>query len=222
MTVTVLKTIRFRSAYVVPSGNVTAGTASAAASDTAPRKPAQPSAVRTRQFTRRVRCTARRSTTGLPMPTGAPGQPGEDRNGAGRERDQQRVPYGAGVDAAHRVRHLHPDEHEQASVDQECRQVPKRERPEPRPGPDHPRASVRQHQTGHHDGDHAAGVDDLGEQPSSCWPRRRNLQPGVINLGHANHPPVLSCFDQLVALIHSRNLTPVTLDEMFGTSRATG
>jgi peptidoglycan/xylan/chitin deacetylase (PgdA/CDA1 family) len=48
------------------------------------------------------------------------------------------------------------------------------------------------------------------------------LQPGVINLGHANHPPVLSCFDQLVALIHSRNLTPVTLDEMFGTSRVTG
>ena len=48
------------------------------------------------------------------------------------------------------------------------------------------------------------------------------LQPGVINLGHANHPAVLSCFDQLVALIHSRNLTPATLDEMFGTSRATG
>ena len=44
----------------------------------------------------------------------------------------------------------------------------------------------------------------------------------MINLGHANHPPVLSCFDQLVAMIHSRNLTPVTLDEMFGTSRATG
>ena len=48
------------------------------------------------------------------------------------------------------------------------------------------------------------------------------LQPGVINLGHANHPTVLGCFDQLVALIHSRTLTPVTLDEMFGTSRATG
>jgi len=48
------------------------------------------------------------------------------------------------------------------------------------------------------------------------------LQPGVINLGHANHPAVLSCFDQLVELIHSRNLTPVTLDEMFGTSRASG
>ena len=49
------------------------------------------------------------------------------------------------------------------------------------------------------------------------------LQPGVINLGHANHPTVLSCFDQLVALIHTGNLTPVTLDEMSGTSRrATG
>ena len=48
------------------------------------------------------------------------------------------------------------------------------------------------------------------------------LQPGVINLGHANHPAVLSCFDQLVELVHSPNLTPVTLDEMFGTSRATG
>jgi len=48
------------------------------------------------------------------------------------------------------------------------------------------------------------------------------LQPGVINLGHANHPAVLSCFDQLLELIRNRNLTPVTLDEMFGTSRATG
>jgi len=45
---------------------------------------------------------------------------------------------------------------------------------------------------------------------------------GVINLGHANHPAVLSCFDQLLELIRNRNLTPVTLDEMFGTSRATG
>jgi peptidoglycan-N-acetylglucosamine deacetylase len=48
------------------------------------------------------------------------------------------------------------------------------------------------------------------------------LQPGVINLGHANHPAVLSCFDQLTDLIHSRDLVPVTLDEMFTTSRATG
>jgi len=45
---------------------------------------------------------------------------------------------------------------------------------------------------------------------------------GRDNLGHANHPTVLGCFDQLVTLIHSRTLTPVTLDEMFGTSRATG
>ena len=48
------------------------------------------------------------------------------------------------------------------------------------------------------------------------------LQPGVINLGHANHPAVLSCFDQLMDLIHSRDLNPVTLDEMFATNRATG
>ena len=48
------------------------------------------------------------------------------------------------------------------------------------------------------------------------------FQPGVINLGHANHPAVLSCFDQLMDLIHSRDLTPVTLDEMFATSRAAG
>ena len=48
------------------------------------------------------------------------------------------------------------------------------------------------------------------------------LQPGVIMLGHANHPTVLGLFDQLAALIKQRNLTPVTLDEMFGTSRATG
>src|SRR5689334_11174290 len=48
------------------------------------------------------------------------------------------------------------------------------------------------------------------------------LQPGVINLGHANHPTVLGLFDQLMDLIHSRDLHPVTLDEMFDTSRASG
>jgi peptidoglycan/xylan/chitin deacetylase (PgdA/CDA1 family) len=48
------------------------------------------------------------------------------------------------------------------------------------------------------------------------------LQPGVIMLGHANHPTVLGLFDQLGALIKQRDLTPVTLDEMFGTNRATG
>lgn len=51
---------------------------------------------------------------------------------------------------------------------------------------------------------------------------RRYLEPGVINLGHANHPTVLGLFDQLTDLIRLRTLTPVTLDEMFGTSRATG
>lgn len=48
---------------------------------------------------------------------------------------------------------------------------------------------------------------------------RRYLQPGAIMLGHANHPTVLGLFDQLTALIRSQSLTPVTLDEMFGSRR---
>ncbi len=48
------------------------------------------------------------------------------------------------------------------------------------------------------------------------------LKPGVIMLGHANHPTVLGLLDQIMTLINQRNLAPVTLDEMFGTSRATG
>lgn len=51
---------------------------------------------------------------------------------------------------------------------------------------------------------------------------QRYLQPGVVVLGHANHPTVLGLFSQLDELIRQRDLTPVTLDEMFGTSRATG
>jgi hypothetical protein len=51
---------------------------------------------------------------------------------------------------------------------------------------------------------------------------RKYLQPGVINLGHANHPTILGLFDQVTALIKDRSLQPVTLDEMFGTSRAAG
>jgi peptidoglycan/xylan/chitin deacetylase (PgdA/CDA1 family) len=51
---------------------------------------------------------------------------------------------------------------------------------------------------------------------------QKYLQPGVINLGHANHPAVLGVFDQIMDLIHSRDLAPATLDEMFATSRATG
>jgi peptidoglycan-N-acetylglucosamine deacetylase len=48
------------------------------------------------------------------------------------------------------------------------------------------------------------------------------LQPGTIMLGHANHPTILSMFPQIQALIAQRGLQPVTLDEMFGTSREVG
>ena len=48
------------------------------------------------------------------------------------------------------------------------------------------------------------------------------ILPGAIVLGHANHPTVLSKFDELQQLISQRDLEPVTLDTMFGTSRAVG
>ena len=48
------------------------------------------------------------------------------------------------------------------------------------------------------------------------------LDPGRIVLGHLNHPTVLSLFPEIEAIIASRHLDPVTLDVMFGTSRATG
>ncbi len=51
---------------------------------------------------------------------------------------------------------------------------------------------------------------------------QKYLKPGVIMLGHANHPTVLGLFNQIMDLIKQRGLIPVTLDEMFGTSRATG
>jgi hypothetical protein len=47
----------------------------------------------------------------------------------------------------------------------------------------------------------------------------RYLQAGVIMLGHANHPTVLGLFDEILELIKQRQLTPVTLDEMFRTRR---
>jgi peptidoglycan/xylan/chitin deacetylase (PgdA/CDA1 family) len=50
----------------------------------------------------------------------------------------------------------------------------------------------------------------------------RYLKPGTIVLGHANHPTVTQMFDQLTELLASRRVVPVTLDSMFGTSRATG
>ena len=51
---------------------------------------------------------------------------------------------------------------------------------------------------------------------------QRWLTGGRIVLGHANHPTVIHLFDQIIALIKDRALTPVTLDQMFGTSRADG
>ena len=48
---------------------------------------------------------------------------------------------------------------------------------------------------------------------------RTYLRRGMIMLGHANHPTVLGLFDQILELVRQRRLTPVTLDEMFGTSR---
>lgn len=49
---------------------------------------------------------------------------------------------------------------------------------------------------------------------------RKWLRPGAIMLGHANHPTITHLYPELLALIASRELTPVTLDEAFGTSRA--
>lgn len=51
---------------------------------------------------------------------------------------------------------------------------------------------------------------------------RRWMKAGTIVLGHANHPTVIGLFDQLQQLMNERNLLPVTVDEMFGTSRAKG
>ncbi len=47
-------------------------------------------------------------------------------------------------------------------------------------------------------------------------------KPGAIVLGHANHPAVTLLFDQLRATFAEKGLTPVTLDQLFGTSRRTG
>jgi peptidoglycan-N-acetylglucosamine deacetylase len=50
---------------------------------------------------------------------------------------------------------------------------------------------------------------------------REYSHPGVIMLGHANHPTVTHLFPQLDEIVAARGLHPVTLDEMFGTSRRT-
>jgi peptidoglycan-N-acetylglucosamine deacetylase len=51
---------------------------------------------------------------------------------------------------------------------------------------------------------------------------REYLHPGVVMLGHANYPEVTQIFPQLAEVVAARGLHPVTLDEMFGTSRSTG
>jgi peptidoglycan-N-acetylglucosamine deacetylase len=51
---------------------------------------------------------------------------------------------------------------------------------------------------------------------------RRYLEPGTIMLGHANYTTIEPLWDQIAQLIDERGLQPVTLDEMFGTSRNIG
>ena len=51
---------------------------------------------------------------------------------------------------------------------------------------------------------------------------RECLRPGAVVLGHANYPTVTHLFPEIAKIIASRGLHPVTLDEMFGTSRSTG
>jgi peptidoglycan-N-acetylglucosamine deacetylase len=51
---------------------------------------------------------------------------------------------------------------------------------------------------------------------------REYFHRGVVMLGHANYPEVSHVFPRIAEIIASRDLHPVTLDEMFGTSRSTG
>jgi peptidoglycan/xylan/chitin deacetylase (PgdA/CDA1 family) len=44
---------------------------------------------------------------------------------------------------------------------------------------------------------------------------RGALHPGAVVLGHANAPEVTRLYPQILALIRSRNLTPVTVDQLF-------
>ncbi|MBP2476778.1 peptidoglycan/xylan/chitin deacetylase (PgdA/CDA1 family) [Crossiella equi] len=48
------------------------------------------------------------------------------------------------------------------------------------------------------------------------------LKPGSVILAHANHPTAVHEFGRIQALITERGLQPVTLDELFGTSRQEG
>lgn len=66
-------------------------------------------------------------------------------------------------------------------------------------------------------GDAVVLTQDVLMQQASKW-----LRPGTIMLGHANHPTVTHLYPEILALIQSRGLTPQTLDEAFGTTRAAG
>ncbi|OBK70662.1 polysaccharide deacetylase family protein [Mycobacterium sp. 1274761.0] len=44
----------------------------------------------------------------------------------------------------------------------------------------------------------------------------RSFQPQQIVLAHANLPTITGCYGQLLELIHQRNLTTVTLNDVFG------
>ena len=164
MTTEVTNTIRSRSGNGAPPATVD-GTASAAASDTAPRKPAHPLTMRCRHPTRRVRCTARRSTARMTKGV--------------RSTQSSRVPITTTVIAratpsarcvlvpsrpSTARAELHPDQHPQAAVDQERGEVPEREGQRAGPRADHAWARVGQHEPGHDHGHHAAGVHELGEQ----------------------------------------------------------
>jgi peptidoglycan-N-acetylglucosamine deacetylase len=66
------------------------------------------------------------------------------------------------------------------------------------------------------------GDSTLLKPPTLLKLATQYLQPGVVMLGHANYPTVTGLFPQIAEIIASRDLHPVTLDEMFGTSRSTG
>ena len=193
ITTAVTKMIRSRSGNALRRATV-AGTARAVASDTAPRKPAQP------------------RDDALPPPDAprALHRRAVDacgsRNGA-RCTHTRRVPIttaviataiqtarrGPAVEVLHRPGNCSPTSTNSAAVDQERGQVPERVRLQPGPGADDPRARVGQHQAGDDDGDaprwrarsrragtRANGVSTLSapsRSGSSSWRRTSTTSP---------------------------------------------
>lgn len=51
---------------------------------------------------------------------------------------------------------------------------------------------------------------------------RAALRPGALIVGHANQSTVTTLFPELLTVIRERQLMPVTLDTIFGTSRRLG